>query len=193
VPSDSATNHNSGTAHLSGPAGRYATALYALADERHLLDGAAQTVTQLQSIIDRSPDFRRVLESPLIDVREAERAILAVMAAEDLGWLMRNLVGVLAANRRLALLPGIMAAFTALVAEKRGVVVAEVTTAYKLSDLERAQLAGRLAKAGFGSINLIEHVDPRILGGLIVKIGSRLYDTSLKSRLQRLQHAMKVA
>jgi len=119
--------------------------------------------------------------------------VLAVMDAEGFGWLTRNLVGVLAANRRLKLLPEIISGFIAMVAEKRGVVVAEVTSAYALSDLERAQLSGRLAEAGYGSINLVQHVDPQILGGLIVKIGSRLYDTSLKSRLQRLQHAMKGA
>ena len=187
MPADSATNH------ISGAAGRYATALYALADEQHLIDAATQKMTQLQAIIERSPEFRTVLASPLIDAKEASKAVLAVMDAEGFGWLTRNLVGVLAANRRLKLLPEIISGFIAMVAEKRGVVVAEVTSAYALSDLERAQLSGRLAEAGYGSINLVQHVDPQILGGLIVKIGSRLYDTSLKSRLQRLQHAMKGA
>jgi F-type H+-transporting ATPase subunit delta len=147
----------------------------------------------LGQIIAQSADFRRLLASPLIDVQHATKASLAVMQANGFEGLLQNFVGVIAANRRLKALPAIVEAFAALVAAKRGVVAASVTTAYPLSDLERAALAGRLAEAGYGSVSLVEQVDPEILGGLIVAIGSRLYDTSLKSRLQRLQHAMKGA
>jgi F-type H+-transporting ATPase subunit delta len=87
----------------------------------------------------------------------------------------------------------IVRAFAALVAQKRGVVVAEVSSAHPLSDVQREQLRARLIEAGYGSVNIQDSVDPSLLGGLVVRIGARLYDTSLKSRLQRLQYAMKGA
>ncbi len=187
MASDNATNHTSGVA------GRYAVALYALAAEQNLLDEVIPAMEKLARIIIDSADFRRLLNSPLIDVREGTKAVLAVFQAQGFGPVLQNFAGVITANRRLRSLPAIVAAFEALVAEKRGQTVAEVTTAYALSDEERALLSGRLAEAGYDQVNLVEIIDPQILGGLIVQIGSRLYDTSLKSRLQRLQHAMKGA
>ncbi len=106
---------------------------------------------------------------------------------------MQDFVGVVANNRRLDALRAIVAAFAALVAQKRGVVVAHVASAHPLSDVQREQLRARLIEAGYGSVNIQERVDPSLLGGLVVRIGARLYDTSLKSRLQRLQYAMKGA
>ena len=90
-------------------------------------------------------------------------------------------------------LRSIIAAFSGLVADKRGVVVAEVETAHPLTDLQEQQLRARLIEAGYGRVNIVKRVDPSLLGGLVVKVGARLYDTSLKSRLQRLQYAMKGA
>ena len=184
---------HSATNHTSGVAGRYATALYAHADQLGRLDEVIPAIDKLSRLVVASADFRRLLESPLIDVREATRAAAAVLQSHGFDQLIQNFVGVVAANRRLKSLPSILTAFQALVADKRGRVAAEVTSAYALSDQERAQLSGRLAEAGYGSVDLIERVDPQILGGLVIQIGSRLYDTSLKSRLQRLQHAMKGA
>jgi F-type H+-transporting ATPase subunit delta len=100
---------------------------------------------------------------------------------------------VVAANRRLAALQGIIAAFAALVAAKRGVVVAQVETAHALTDVQEQQLRARLIEAGYGNVNIVKKVDPSLLGGLVVRIGARLFDSSLKSRLQRLQYAMKGA
>jgi F-type H+-transporting ATPase subunit delta len=100
---------------------------------------------------------------------------------------------VLITNRRLAALPQVAHAFGALLAERRGQQTAEVTSAHPLSDTQRAQIVARLTEAGFPGVKLVEHVDPSILGGLIVRIGSRLYDNSIKSKLQRLQYAMKGA
>ena len=184
---------NNATNPTSSVAGRYAVALYTLATERNVMVQVIPQIERLAELIEASPDFRRVLESPLIDVRQSWKAVRAVLDANDFGPLFKKFVGTVAANRRLKSLPAIIAAFKALVAEKRGVQTAEVTTAYALSDLERTALLGRLAEAGYGSVHLTEIVDPRILGGVIVKIGSRLYDTSLKSRLHRLQYAMKGA
>ena len=172
---------------------RYATALYAQADETHQLDQVVAEMETLGRLIDESADFRRLLESPLIDVNQARAAASAVLSQEGFGKLVQDFVGVVANNRRLAALRPIVRAFAALVAQKRGVVVAEVSTAHPLTDVQREQLRARLIEAGYGSVNINDTVDPSLLGGLVVRIGARLYDTSLKSRLQRLQYAMKGA
>lgn len=176
-----------------GLAERYAAALYSLADERHALDRTVEEMDALGRLIDASADLRRLLDSPLIDVHTGQRAVRAVLADEGFSPLAQDFAGVVVANRRQRELRNILRAFAALVAEKRGVVVADVTTAHPLNDLQRQQLRARLIESGYGSVNIHEHVDPGLLGGLVVRIGARLYDTSLKSRLQRLQYAMKGA
>jgi F-type H+-transporting ATPase subunit delta len=100
---------------------------------------------------------------------------------------------VVIANRRLRDLPGLIGAFAALVAERRGVVTAEVVSAKPLDERTEQTLRARLIEAGYGNVHLVKAVDPSLLGGLVVRIGTRLYDSSLKSRLQRLHYAMKGA
>ena len=158
-----------------------------------MLDQVVTEMDQLGRMIDESADFRRLLESPLIDVNQATKAALAVLAREGFGKPVRDFVGVIAGNRRLRYLRDIVNAFAALVAEKRGVITAYVASAHKLNDVQRQQLRARLIEAGYGNVNIHEQVEPDLLGGLVVRVGARLYDTSLKSRLQRLQYAMKGA
>ena len=172
---------------------RYAAALYAHADEQHVLDTVVAEMDTLGRTIDASADFRRLLESPLIDVNQATRAALAVLQQEGFGKQVADFVGVVASNRRLRSLRDIVNAFAALVAERRGIVTAHVASAHPLNDVQRQQLRARLIEAGYGNVNIHESVEPDLLGGLVVRVGARLYDTSLKSRLQRLQYAMKGA
>ena len=146
-----------------GVADRYAAALYALADEHRVLDTVVAEMEGLGQLIDSSADFRRLLASPLIDVKTATAASQAVLTQEGFGKEVRDFVGVIAVNRRLNVLRNVVAAFAALVAERRGIITAHVSSAHPLSDVQRQQLR------------------------------ARLYDTSLKSRLQRLQYAMKGA
>jgi F-type H+-transporting ATPase subunit delta len=176
-----------------GLADRYAMALYAHADEQHTLDAAVAEMEALGQTIDASADFRRLLESPLIDVNQATRAALAVLQQEGFSKPVRDFVGVVAANRRLRNLRDIVRAFAGLVAERRGIITANVASAHPLTDVQRQQLRARLIEAGYGNVNILELVEPDLLGGLVVSVGARLYDTSLKSRLQRLQFAMKGA
>jgi F-type H+-transporting ATPase subunit delta len=178
---------------VGGLTGRYATALYALADEQHVLDAVVAEIAALGQLIDGNADLRRLLGSPLIDINTAQKAMQAMLEGQGFGKTVRDFVGVVVANRRLAALRDIIGAFSALVAEKRGVVVAEVESAHPLTDVQEQQLRARLIEAGYGNVDIVKKVDPSLLGGLIVKIGARLYDTSLKSRLQRLQYAMKGA
>ncbi len=183
----------SGSTTSGGVADRYATALYAQADETGAIDSTVSEMDSLGRLIDQSADFRRLLSSPLIDVTQARGAAVAVLEQQGFGKLVRDFVGVIANNRRLSSLRTIVSAFAQLVAEKRGVVVAQVQSAHPLSDVQREQLRARLIEAGYGTVNIQESVEPGLLGGLVVRIGARLYDTSLKSRLQRLQYAMKGA
>jgi F-type H+-transporting ATPase subunit delta len=176
-----------------GAAGRYAAALYALADDTQALDSVVDQMDALGRLIDESPILRRLLDSPLIDVVAAQKAAQAVLTEQGFSKIIRDFVGVVTANRRLPALRSMVTAFAALVAEKRGVVVAQVETAHPMSDVQEQQLRARLIEAGYGNVNIVKRVDATLLGGMVVKIGARLYDTSLKSRLQRLQYAMKGA
>lgn len=176
-----------------GLADRYAAALYAHADEAGALDAVVSEMDSLGRLIRDSADFRRLIESPLIDVTAGTKAALAVLQAQGFGKPVRDFVGVISTNRRLRALPDIVEAFSTLVADRRGIITVHVSTALPMTDLQRQQLRARLIEAGYGNVNIQELVQPDLLGGMIVRIGARLYDTSLKSRLQRLQYAMKGA
>jgi F-type H+-transporting ATPase subunit delta len=176
-----------------GVADRYAAALYAHADEHRVLDTVVTEMENLGRMIDGSADFRRLLGSPLIDVKAATAAAQAVLVNEGFGKEVRDFVGVISVNRRLRILRDVVSAFAKLVAERRGIVTAHVISAHPLNDLQRQQLRARLIEAGYGNVNIDERVEADLLGGLVVRIGARLYDTSLKSRLQRLQYAMRGA
>jgi F-type H+-transporting ATPase subunit delta len=187
---------SSGSTTISAGGGlvdRYAAALYAHADDAHQLDAVVAQVDALGRLIDESPDLRRMLRSPLIDVNTAGKALRAALEAQGFGKPVLDFVGVVVANRRMNALRGIISAFAAQVAAKRGVVVAEVSTAHPLTDVQEQQLRARLIEAGYGNVNIVKKIEPALLGGLVVRIGARLFDSSLKSRLQRLQYAMKGA
>ncbi len=179
--------------HGGGVAGRYAAALYGHAEDIRALDAVVTDMESLARLIDASADFRRLLESPVIDIGLARQAALAVLSAEGFGKAVHDFVGVVASNRRLRNLRAIVAAFAALVAARRGVVTAHVVSAHPLDEIQVSQLHARLIESGFGNVAIERSVDPGLLGGLVVRIGARLYDSSLRSRLQRLQHAMKGA
>ncbi len=173
--------------------GRYATALYDYAEGMGWLDRVIEEMDALGRLIDESADFRAFLANPLVDVVEGTKAVRAVLQAQGFGSIVQDFAGVISHNRRLFFLRTIVTAFAALVDKKRGLVRADVVSAHPLTDLQSTQLRARLTELGYGRVQIQEKVDPSILGGLIVKLGARLYDTSLKSRLQRLQYAMKGA
>jgi F-type H+-transporting ATPase subunit delta len=177
----------------NGLPGRYATALYELAADKWLLNEVLPQADSLRRLIDGSADFRAVLTDRTLDIRVGTQAVLAVLEAQGFGVTIRNFVGVVAHNRRLSRLPAILDAFSAIAAARRGEEVAEVVSAQPLTDVQRVQLQGRLAEAGYSRVNIQERVDAALLGGLVVRVGARLYDTSLRSRLTRLHHAMKGA
>jgi len=182
----------------SGVAKRYALALLGLADDRRqtdpaTLDRIAGDLDRLAALWRQDASFRAYVADPRLGAAAQRQGGFAVLARVGIGDEVRNLVGVMIANRRLALLPQVAASFSVLLAERRGQQAAEVITAHPLSDTQRAQIAARLTEAGYSGVRLSEKVDASILGGLIVRIGSRLYDNSIKSKLQRLQYVMKGA
>jgi F-type H+-transporting ATPase subunit delta len=172
---------------------RYAVALYSLAEDERALDQVVDQMQALGRLIDESPIFRRLLESPLIDVQQAIAAASAVLREQGFAPTIVKFVSVIAVNRRLNRLRAIVSAFAALVAKRRGVITAHVTTAHRLSTVQRESLRARLIEAGYGQVNIDEQIDATLLGGITVRIGARLFDSSIKSRLQRLQYAMKGA
>ncbi|OYV53525.1 MAG: ATP synthase F1 subunit delta [Rhodospirillales bacterium 20-60-12] len=174
----------------SGFAVRYAKALYELAAEQSALDQTVEQMRDIGRMLDESEDFRRFVASRLTGGTDAARALDAVLVNQGCSKLIRDFAGVVVANRRLHDLPELVTQFAAYVAARRGIVVAEVTSAHPLSGLQRTQLLARLTEAGYGQVDIHEQVDASLLGGLTLKIGARLYDTSLKSSLQRLQYAL---
>lgn len=183
---------------MGGVAERYALALLGIADDMRqadpgALDRIAADLEGLFSICASHADFRAFLADPRRGAAEQQKTMSAIIASAGVGEEVRKLMGVLIANRRLNAFPAVAVAFGAKLAARRGQQVAQVTTAFPLTDTQRAQIAARLTEGGFSGVKLAETVDATILGGLIIRIGSRLYDNSLKSKLQRMQYAMKGA
>jgi len=188
-----ATNVSPDAPRATGLAQRYARALLDLAQERQSVDAVAADIGRLAALWRDDDSFRAFVADPRPDSAAQRRGAFAVLDRAGVGGDVRNLVGVLVNNRRLDAMPAVLSAFDALLAEQRGQQTAEVTTAHALSGTQRNAIVARLTEAGYSNVRLVEHLDPSILGGLIVRIGSRLYDTSIKSRLQRLGYAMKGA
>jgi F-type H+-transporting ATPase subunit delta len=176
---------------LTGLAGRYATALYELADEAKALDQVAGDLAQLKSTVGESADLQRLISSPLIPRDQQQKAMTAIVEKLAVGDLTRRFVGMIARNRRLFSLPQIIDAFTALLAHHRGEIAAVVTSAKALTPPQAESVSNALRAAVGKKVMVSLNVDPKILGGLKVKVGSRLVDASLASKLQRLQLAMK--
>jgi F-type H+-transporting ATPase subunit delta len=170
---------------------RYAVALFGLAEERKALDGVAGDLRALRAMLRESADLRRLVRSPVLSRAAQGKAIAALAGPAGLSPLTRNFLGLLAQNRRLFALPEIVESYLGRLAERRGEVTAQVVTAQDLSTAQRAALDEQLRKAVGGKVAIDVHVDPSLLGGLVVKVGSRMVDASLKSKLYRLQLAMK--
>lgn len=176
---------------VSGLAGRYAKALFDLADERKELDQVAADLTQLRGMIHESADLSRLMKSPVLSRADQAKAIAAVADGAGFSQLTKNFLGLAAQNRRLFAVPGMIEGFLAILADRRGEVTAQVTAAQELSAAQLEAVNEQLKKAVGRKVSVDVRVDPSLLGGLIVKVGSRMVDASLRSKLQRLQLAMK--
>jgi F-type H+-transporting ATPase subunit delta len=179
------------TTGTSGLADRYAAALFDLADERRLLDAVAGDLRELRTMLDESGDLVRLLRSPVVSRAEQGKAIAALSERAGLSGLTRDFLGLVAKNRRLFAVPAMIEAYLKKLAERRGEVTAEVTVAQPLNEARQAALTEQLRRAVGARVAVDIRIDPGLLGGMIVKIGSRMVDASLNSRLQRLRLAMK--
>lgn len=172
---------------------RYAAALYELADESRVLDDVAADLTSLREMIRESDDLQTVLRSPLIDRDAKTAAISAILESAGSSDLTRRFIGVVARNSRLYVLPGMIEGFLAELSRRRGEMTAEVTSAQPLKDNQLESITATLRNALGGKVAVDAKVDPSLIGGLVVRVGSRMIDASLKTKLQRLQFAMKGA
>jgi F-type H+-transporting ATPase subunit delta len=171
--------------------GRYAIALFELAYERKKLDTVAADLAVVKQALAESDELRALTTSPLIGRDEARRAIAAAAGAMKLDPVTANFLGVLAGNRRLAQLEGVIRAFNTLAARHRGEINAEVTSAHPLDDAQVDAIRNNLRTRYGSDIAVDLQVDPAILGGLVVKIGSRMIDGSIRTKLNTLAQAMK--
>ncbi len=174
-----------------GLAGRYAGALYDLAEGDKLLDRVSEDLRQLAAMIQGSDDLTRLIRSPVIGRAEQSGAMAAVLKKAKMSDLTRRFVGVVAANRRLFQLTAIIAAYHALLAARRGEASAEVVSARELTKTQVKAIGDAVKKVVGTRVTVDARVDAGLLGGLIVKVGSRLVDSSLSTKLQRLRLAMK--
>jgi F-type H+-transporting ATPase subunit delta len=176
---------------ISGLAERYAAALFELADERHELDAVAGDVRELRAMLAGSGDLLRLVRSPVLSRAEQGKAMAALADNAKLSKLTADFIAVVARNRRLFAVPAMIEAYLAKLAERRGEVTAEITAAQALSAAQQDSLIDQLRSVVGSRVAIDVRVDPSLLGGMIVKIGSRMVDGSLKGQLQRLQLSMK--
>ena len=182
----------SGTASFShGIAGRYATALFEIAKEAKKLPAVEKDLIALDEAISGSSDLQNLITSPIY-TRDEQGAVMAEVAKKmKLGKELANTVGLMAAKRRLFAVPGMISSVKALIADEKGEVTAEVTSAKALTKAQETKLAASLKKSFEKDIVIHATVDESLIGGLIVKVGSKMIDTSIKSKLSNLQNAMK--
>ncbi len=176
---------------VSGIAGRYATALFELARDNGVLDQVASDVSDLGNMIEQSDDLERLLRSPVIAAEDQGKGMAAVMERAGATEMVANFVAVVAQNRRLFALRDMARAFRSLLAAHRGEVVAEVTSAQSLNDEQLAKIKAELAASMKTEVQVETAVDERILGGMVVKVGSRMVDSSLRTKIQNLRFAMR--
>ncbi len=171
--------------------GRYASALFELAAENGTVTAVESDLGKLSEALAESADLRDATTNPELSRKAQGAAMAGVAGLLGLGELTANFLGVLAANRRLGELPAMIRAFRAIAAAQRGEVSAEVTSAHALSDAQLATLKDKLTAREGRTVKLETSVDPDLLGGLVVTIGSKRIDGSIRTRLNSLAHAMK--
>ena len=178
---------------VSGMAGRYATALFDLARETNAIDAVKADLERFNGLVAESPDLTRLVRSPVFSADEQLQALSAVLERAEIGGLAAKFLKLVTTNRRLFAVRDMVKAYRQLVAEHKGEATAEVTVAERLKDEHVAALRSALKAVSGKDVDLDIRIDPAIIGGLVVKLGSRMVDTSLRTRLNAIRHAMKEA
>ena len=189
IPVDEGTSLSSSA---KGLAGRYAGALYALAEVSGKIDAVVKDMNGVAELVSANQDMRMLVESPAITWAEQTKAVTAVLEKGGADALTVKFVGTVASNGRLHALSRIISAFLTEHARRRGEVSAEVISAVEMDDARRVRVEQAVSKlAGSEKLSLSTRVDPSLIGGLVVRIGSRMIDTSIRTKLNRLETAMK--
>lgn len=178
---------------VSGVSGRYATALFELARDQKFVDSVKADLDKFTALLNDSPDLLRLVRSPVFTADAQAKALDAVLAKAGISGIAANFLKVLTKNRRLFAVADVIRAFRALVAQFKGEATAEVTVAEPLSDANLDALKAALKSVSGKDVDLNVKVDPSIIGGLVVKLGSRMVDSSLRTKLNSIKHAMKEA
>jgi F-type H+-transporting ATPase subunit delta len=176
---------------VSGVPGRYASALFELSSEEKATEEVSRQLSTFQSAIDQSEDLSRLVRSPVFSSEDQVAALGAVAGQLGITGTTLNFLKLVAKNRRLSVIPDMIKAFATLLAASKGEVAGEVTSAEPLSATQLADLKAALKSSLGRDVALTTRVDSSLLGGLIVKVGSRMMDNSLKTKLQTLKIAMK--
>jgi F-type H+-transporting ATPase subunit delta len=175
----------------TGIASRYAAAMFELSRDQGEMSQLEADVDTLDAALKDSADLRTLISSPLYSREELARAVDAVGAATGLSQSFRNLLGLMAQNRQLFVLPQLLARLRAMIAEAKGEVTAEVTSAKALTKTQSERLAKALSASAGKDVTIVATVDESLIGGLVVKIGSKMIDSSIRSKLMALQNTMK--
>ncbi len=178
---------------VSGVSGRYATALFELARDEKSIDAVKADLDRFDGLLNDIADLKRLVRSPVFSADAQSRALTAVLDKAGITGISANFLKVLTANRRLFAVADVIRAFRALVAKFRGEASADVTVAETLSDKNLDALKSALNSVTGKDVTLNVKVDPSIIGGLVVKLGSRMVDSSLRTKLNSIKHAMKEA
>ena len=178
---------------VSGMAGRYATALFDLASEAKAIDAVKADLERFDALVAESPDLSRLVRSPAFSADEQLQALSAVLDRAGIGGLAAKFLKLVTTNRRLFAVRDMVKAFRGLVADHKGEATAEVTVAEGLKDEHLDALRSALKAVSGKNVDLAIRIDPAIIGGLVVKLGSRMVDSSLRTKLNAIRHAMKEA
>jgi F-type H+-transporting ATPase subunit delta len=178
---------------VSGVSGRYATALFELARDEKSIDAVRADLDRFDGLLNDSADLKRLVRSPVFSAEAQSRALNAVLDKAGISGISANFLKVLTANRRLFAVADVIRAFRVLVAKFKGEASADVTVAETLSDKNLGALKAALQTVTGKDVTLNVKVDPSIIGGLVVKLGSRMVDSSLRTKLNSIKHAMKEA
>jgi F-type H+-transporting ATPase subunit delta len=178
---------------VSGMAGRYATALFELAREGNALDAVQADLAAFDALLTANPDLMRLVRSPVFSADEQAKALGAILEKAGIAGAAANFLRVVAQNRRLFAVRDMIRGFNALVARHKGEVTAEVTVAQPLNDARLDEIREALKSVTGKDVKVAVDVDPSIIGGLKVKLGSRMVDASLRTKLNSIKFAMKEA
>src|SRR5580700_4557694 len=178
---------------VSGMAGRYATGLFDLARETDAIDAVKSDLERFDALVADSADLNRLVRSPVFSAEEQLQALSAVLERAGIGGLAAKFLKLVTTNRRLFAVRDMVRAYREMVAKHKGEAIAEVTVAGQLKDEHLGALRAALKSVSGKDVDLAIKVDPAIIGGLVVKLGSRMVDTSLRTKLNAIRHAMKEA